>query len=134
MITTKLLRDEWELQYGDRLAGMTTTSLYGRPSIYDGIPWWRDLGDTTGRVPIQPKPAIYRKWLSYIQRLDPNGFRGMMTQKPGVSGPVTNYKTKVLTRIFQEAKISQKHYQHGFKRGVYFSAFYQNTNEFLCGR
>jgi hypothetical protein len=113
---------------------MTTTSLYGRPSIYDSLPWWRDVGDTTGNVSIQPKPQIYRKWLRYIQRLDPAGYNAMVRQKEGVSGPVTNYKGRVLTRIFQVAGIPQAKYRHGFERGVYFSEFYDNTKEFLCGQ
>jgi hypothetical protein len=33
--------------------------------------------------------------------------------------------------IFKELGLKGSHYQHGFKRGVYFAQMYENGNEFL---
>jgi hypothetical protein len=103
LITSKKLRTAWQLQYGDVLAGMTTTSLFGVPSMYDGLQWWKRVGLTNGSVPIQPKPEIYEKWLHYVQTANAKEFRAVMKQADGKKGPVTNYKTKVLTMIYREA-------------------------------
>jgi hypothetical protein len=55
-----------------------------------------------------------------------------MTQKEGISGPVTGAKMRVLSMIFNSVGIKQSDYQHGYARGVYYSCFYENTKEFLC--
>ena len=57
-----------------------------------------------------------------------------MTQKAGVSGPVTGAKQRVIDMIFRHLKIKQSNYTHGYERGVYYSAFYDKTLDFLCGR
>lgn len=57
-----------------------------------------------------------------------------MKQKDDVSGPVTNYKTKVLTLIYKAAGLNLADITHGHKRGIYFSEFYENTRDFLCGK
>ncbi len=54
-----------------------------------------------------------------------------MTQKEGVSGPVTGAKTRVINMIFQTLGIKSSDYTHGYERGVYYSCFYENTKEFL---
>jgi hypothetical protein len=57
-----------------------------------------------------------------------------MTQKEGVSGPVTGAKQRVIDMIFRHLKIKASNYTHGYMRGVYYSCFYENTREFLCGK
>jgi len=57
-----------------------------------------------------------------------------MTQKEGVKGPVTSAKMRVLSMIFNTAGIKASDYNHGFERGVYYSSFFENTKEFLCGK
>jgi hypothetical protein len=54
-----------------------------------------------------------------------------MTQKEGVSGPVTGAKNRVLSMIFNKCNIKQSSYEHGYERGVYYSCFYENTKDFL---
>ena len=57
-----------------------------------------------------------------------------MEQKEDVNGPVTNYKGKALDMIYEAAGIPIKDFKTGYERGVYFSSFYENTKEFLCGK
>ena len=54
-----------------------------------------------------------------------------MTQKEGISGPVTAAKSRVINLIFNACDIKQSHYMHGYERGVYYSCFYENSKEFL---
>jgi hypothetical protein len=134
LITSDVIRDEWELQYGDKLAGMTTTSLFGERSMYDDLPQWEKLGVTSGKVPIQPKAALYTKWLHHIKGTQAEKFVEMMQQDDDVSGPVTNYKTKVMAMIYKEAGLRLADYLHGHERGIYFAEFYEKTKDFLCNK
>jgi hypothetical protein len=134
LATSQPIRNEWQSRHGDILTGMTTTSLFGFPSMYDQIKEWKRLGQTTGRVPIQPKLEIYKWWLDFLKDSRAYEFKQMMKQDDGVSGPVTNYKAKVLTMIYKAAGLKLADFQHGHKRGIYFSEFYENTRDFLCGK
>ena len=55
------------------------------------------------------------------------------TQKEGVAGPKTGVKSIVINMIFKELGIRSSNYDHGFKRGVYYSDIYDNGREFLKG-
>ena len=43
LITSQMIRDEWQSLTGCLLAGLTTTSLFGVPSMYDRIKQWKRL-------------------------------------------------------------------------------------------
>ena len=112
---------------------MTTTSLFGSPCTYDRIPWWKKLGKTKGTNLIEPDKEIYRKWRSWVRAEYPQEFAEASARGFGMCGPDTSEKNRVLGLIFRVAGISPTDFQHGFPRGVYWSSFYENTNEFLCG-
>jgi hypothetical protein len=139
LLTTKVVRDYWYEKYGNILAGITTTSLYenekkDQGSQYDGMEWcWKKCGVSAGKVPIKPDESIYKKWHVWIKENNSEAYIKMMTQKEGVKGPVTSAKMRVLNMIFSFSGIKTQEYNHGFARGVYFSSFYENTKEFLCG-
>ena len=140
LLTTKVIRDYWHKRYGNVLAGITTTSLYesdkkNQGSQYDGMEWcWRKCGVSAGKVPIKPDESIYKKWHDWIKENNSEAYLKMMTQKEGVKGPVTSAKMRVLNMIFSFSGIKTQLYNHGFERGVYYSSFYENTKEFLCGK
>lgn len=137
MVTSKVVRDAWEKQdYGEaipcKLVGMTTTSLFGRPSMYDALKWWHGLGLSEGKMSIQPTEKIYKTWNRWLKDNREDEYIKAMTQKEDVSGPVTGAKMKILSMIFRECGITKSRYDHGFERGVYYSCFYENSKEFLC--
>jgi hypothetical protein len=139
LLTTKLVRDYWKSKYNNVLAGITTTSLYenekkDQGSQYDGMDWcWKKCGVSSGKVPIKPDERIYKKWHYWIKDNNTEAYNKMMTQKEGVKGPVTSAKMRILNMIFSFSDIKTQMYNHGFERGVYYSSFYENTKEFLCG-
>jgi len=53
--------------------------------------------------------------------------RGKLVHPP--SGP----KQNVINRIYKHLGLKASEYVHGFKRGVYFASFYENTREYLRG-
>ena len=125
LITSKKIRDEWEKRYGDVLVGATTTSLYGNFSQYDGIPIWKNLGETKGTFLRKPTEDIYLYWLDFVKEHYKKEYDEAIVQ--------TSPKDKVLQLIFKVLGLTKKDYQVEFQRGVYFSEFYKNTKDYLLG-
>jgi len=133
LLTTESIRDYWKATYDDTLIGLTTTSLYGIHSMYNGIPLWKTLGESTGRVSIKPDDSVYMEWVEWMKKEKPEEYKRINTQKEGVNGPPTGVKQQILTYIFRELNIRKADYDHGYKRGIYFSSFYENGREYLRG-
>ena len=131
LLTDESLRAHWKKTYGDELVGLTTTSLYGIHSMYNGIPLWKTLGESAGKISLKPDDSIYKPWHKWMKEERTEDFDSMMTQKEGVSGPPTGIKLRILSYIFRELGIKQSEYNHGYKRGIYFSSFYENGRDFL---
>ena len=131
LITTSKTREIWKKLYNEELVGMTTTSLYGSYSMYNSLKWWHKCGSSTGKMMIKPDDSVYEVWHQWIKDNRTEQYNKAMTQKEGVSGPVTGAKTRVINMIFQTLGIKSSDYTHGYERGVYYSCFYENTKEFL---
>lgn len=131
LVTSGVVRNTWEELYEEKLVGMTTTSLYGSYSMYNGIPWWHKCGSSSGKILIKPDQSCYETWHQWIKDNRKEEYIKTMTQKEGVSGPVTGAKLRVLSMIMDSCEVKQKDYVHGYERGVYYSPFYLNTKEFL---
>jgi len=131
LITTSKTREIWKKLYDEELVGMTTTSLYGSYSMYNSLKWWHKCGSSTGKMMIKPDDSVYEVWHQWIKDNRTEQYNKAMTQKEGVSGPVTGAKTRVINMIFQTLGIKSSDYTHGYERGVYYSCFYENTKEFL---
>jgi len=139
LVTSEVVRNEWENpSTGDsnpgKLVGMTTTSLYGGFSMYNSLKWWKPVGMTKGKIAIKPYEKGYENWHWWLKQHMKDDYDKAMTQKEGVSGPVTGAKNRVLAMIFKACGIKQSDFQHGYLRGVYYSCFYENTKEFLCNK
>jgi hypothetical protein len=131
MITTPIVANAWKETYGETLVGITTTSLYGAHSMYQRIPFWKELGETTGRVMLKPDDKFYEFWHHWIQENKKQEYADMTESDS--NGPVTGIKQKILTMIMKELRMKQSSYMHGFQRGVYYAPLYENTREFLRG-
>ena len=115
MITSDTIRNAWEEKYGDVLVGMTTTSLYGTFSQYNGLSTFKKRGKTTGQMPIKiPRPVV-KRWEEYYGEKSKDRLGGF-------------------AKIYKDCGLKPKDYQHGIQRGIYFCPFYKNTNEFLMGK
>lgn len=121
LATVSTIRDKWQQEYGDVLAGVTTTSLYGIHSQYNGIPHWKTMGESAGKIRIKPDDSEYMKWNKWLKENYPDEFEKAITG----TGP----KQNVLNKVFSHLKI--RGYEHGFHRGVYFASIYDNTIPFL---
>ena len=131
MVVSSGVRDLWKKLYNQTLVGMTTTSLYGSYSMYNSLKWWHKCGTSAGKIAIKPDGDIYKTWHDWVKENCTEKYDKAMTQKEGVSGPVTGAKSRVINMIFSKCGLKQSHYMHGYERGVYYSCFYENTKEFL---
>jgi len=133
LVTSQVVRDNWKKSYGNTLTGMTTTSLYGSLSQYNNLKWWHKCGHSKGKVLIKPDQRFYKIWHDWLKTNRSEEYIKAMTQKEGVSGPVTGAKLRVLDMICDVVGIKVSDYQHGYSRGIFYSCFYNNTKEFLRG-
>ena len=131
LLTSKYVRDAWKKKYGQTLVGFTTTSLYGSNSMYNGIPYWKKVGSSAGKIVIKPDDSTYKIWHQWLKDNKEDEYKEKTTQKEGVAGPVTGVKQIIINMMFKELGIKTSDYQHGFQRGVYFAPIYENTKEYL---
>jgi len=133
MTTSNVLRDYWEEKYGQKLIAVGTTSLYGVHSMYNGIPHFKTLGETAGRIFIKPVDDVYEVWHHWLKENKTEEYKRKTQSKPGVQGPASGIKQRILEMIFKELDIKASQYFHGFQRGVYLAMLYENGAEFLRG-
>ena len=142
MTTVPEVRNYWKTKYGDTLIAVGTTSLYGIHSQYNGIPLFKTLGESAGKISLKPDDKFYDPWHQWLKENRAEWYQNNITNErirnganmgagDGASGPVSGIKQKILSAIFKECGIKATEYHHGFKRGVYFAMMYENGAEFL---
>jgi len=131
MATSPIVRQYWKDKYGQTLIAVGTTSLYGIHSQYNGIPHFKTLGESAGKVAIKPDDSVYEVWHHWLKDNKSEEYMRQTAEKENVDGPATGVKQKIINMIFKELGIKASKYQHGFKRGVYFAQMYENGNAFL---
>ena len=123
LTTSSTIRDKWYEQYNDILIGVTTTSLYGVHSQYNGIPHWKTLGESAGKIAIKPDDDVYFVWANWLKE----NYREEFDKAQSQTGP----KQNTINRIFKHLGVKGKDYEHGFHRGVFFANMYDNGLEYL---
>ena len=140
LATSPEVRDFWQKKYNNPLIGVGTTSLYGIHSQYNGIPHFKTLGESKGKISTKPDDKVYDPWHQWLKENRSEWYETHITrerERNGESmgyeknGPVSGIKQKIIQAIFKELGIKGNAYDHGFQRGVYFAQMYENGNEFL---
>jgi hypothetical protein len=140
MTTTPEVRAYWKSKYDNILIAVGTTSLYGIHSQYNGIPLFKTLGESAGKISLKPDDKFYDPWHQWIkenraewykQNISDERARNGANMGYEANGPVSGIKQKILSAIFKECGIKATEYHHGFKRGVYMAMMYENGCEYL---
>jgi len=143
LTTSPIFRSEWETKYNNTLVAVGTTSLYGASSQYNGIPHFKTLGESAGKVNIKPDDKFYDPWHQWLKETHSDWYKKNISDERernganmgyGTNGPVSGVKQKIIGKIFKECGIKNDTYHHGFKRGVYFAPMYENGNQYLCNK
>mgnify|MGYP000471599515 FL=1 len=140
MTTTPEVRAYWKSKYDNILIAVGTTSLYGIHSQYNGIPLFKTLGESAGKISLKPDDKFYDPWHQWIKENHSEWYEENITRERArnganmgyeANGPVSGIKQKILSAIFKECGIKATEYHHGFKRGVYMAMMYENGCEYL---
>jgi hypothetical protein len=140
MTTVPEVREYWNSKYKNVLIAVGTTSLYGIHSQYNGIPLFKTLGESAGKISLKPDDKFYDPWHQWIKENKNDWYLENITRERArnganmgyeANGPVSGIKQKILGQIFKECGIKATEYHHGFKRGVYMAMMYENGREYL---
>lgn len=130
LVCSPVVCEAWKDTYGSELIGVTTTSLYGSYSMYNGIKYWKKVGKSNGQIFLKPDQKYYQEWHEWLKENDPERY-AEITDPGDSAGPATGVKQGIITEIFRRVGLKSSNYKHGFKRGVYFAMMYKNGKEFL---
>ena len=129
----------WEKSYGDKLVGVTTTSLYGKTkanglSQYDNLDYWKSMGFTSGSVSFEPLSDtryMIRDWLK--ENHTRKYFEWYVAKKASGQPHKRDHKNRSLNFTYSKLNIPKELIRSEHARGIYFSPLYDKTNEFLRG-
>ena len=115
---------KYEEKYNQRVVAVTTTSLHGQQSAYQGMKKWvQSIGITTGEMFIKPLRQEWRFWNDWLR----SHYQDEMNEISLQSSPL---QTK-LRFLYQTLGFNPKELTHNHKRGVYMIPLYENYIQFL---
>ena len=127
----------WEKQYGDKLVGVTTTSLYGKTktiplSQYDRLDHWKKMGWTAGSVSFETERStrkLIQQWL--MKNHTRKYFEWYIAKKPSGQSHKRDHRNRSHTFTYSQLGIDKKLIKSEHARGIYFSELFKNTKEYL---
>jgi hypothetical protein len=138
MCLSDTVQADWKRQYGDVLAGVTTTSLYGKTkagglSQYDGLEHWNPMGFSSGSVAFEPSRSTKKLVFDWIKENHTRKYFEWWEAKNQQGLPLKrDHKNRSLNFAYSKLQIPKELIRTEHQRGIYFSPLYNNTNEFLC--
>ncbi len=134
----------WQSTYGDRLVGLTTTSLWGNDhaiSMYDMLkPYWLNTkklspktnGRTSGATQLLPAQELFAALKQWMKARHPRAFWDYFVAKGRDNMMLKrDNKNRALGVCYTKLGLPNALTHSGYQRGVYFAPLYTNTNEFL---
>ena len=132
-----IIQQDWERKYGDVLAGVTTTSLYGNTktngmSQYDGLQHWNKMGFSSGSVSFEARRSTANMLYDWVRENYPRKYFEWWEAKNTQGLPLKrDHKNRTLNFAYSKLGIPKNLIRTNHQRGIYFSPLYDNTNEFL---
>ena len=130
---------QWKKQYGDVLAGVTTTSLYGKNKMgglsqYDNLKHWKKMGFSSGSVSYETTKPVVRELLNWLMvNHTRKYFEWYVAKKPSGQPYKRDHKNRSYNFTYSKLSVPKELIRSEHQRGIYFSPLYNNTNEFLRG-
>ena len=138
MCLSDTVQNDWKKQYGDVLAGVTTTSLYGKTKVgglsqYDGLEHWNPMGFSSGSVAFEPSRSTKKMVFDWIKENYPRKYFEWWEAKNTNGLPLKrDHKNRSLNFAYSKLGIPKELIRTEHQRGIYFSPLYDNTYDFLC--
>jgi hypothetical protein len=127
LTTSETFRKEWYDRYGDVLVMVNTTSLYGIQSQYNGIPHFKTLGVSSGKIKLTPTKEVFKQTKKWMDKI------GVVIKVKDDTKMISARKQNQLGKMCKELGIKFGKYNSGYERGVYCSMMYTNGKDLLCG-
>jgi hypothetical protein len=130
---------QWKKQYGDVLAGVTTTSLYGKNKMgglsqYDNLKHWKKMGFSSGSVSYETTRGTVNAIRDWLKKNHTRKYFEWYSAKKQSGQPYKrDHKNRSYTFAYSKLDIPKELIRSEHQRGIYFSPLYNNTNEFLRG-
>lgn len=137
-VFSKEIQDYLETKYGDYVMGFETTSLYGKSSMYNRLPFFKYLGLTEGLSAVYISDNDWKKIWSEYKEVYPNTKTNRMAP---VKFQIVDKMAKYYKKIGE--KFPYEYQNVAFKRGVYFGYYVEDSlnhqintwrNRWLIGR
>jgi hypothetical protein len=126
------IEDQWNQEYGSRLVGVTTTSLYGSFSQYTNLKYWAKRGHSAGSVRYEPRLAVRKVILDWLRCNHTRKYWEWYEAKRDDGMPLKrDHRQRSFALIFRELEIPKEFTETEHQRGVYFCPLYNNATEFL---
>lgn len=120
--------DRWKDKYGDELAGLTVTSLYGKSIQYNRLEYFHYLGKTQGQGTVHIPNDLYKKMRAVVENEEGEIPGGRFTKGK-------NSRINIIRRACKYLDVNPALLTtHGQRRGIYWCDRYINTPEWLSGK
>ena len=139
LCTADEIQKQWEENYGDKLVGMTTTSLYGKSktgglSQYDRLKHWKKMGYSQGSLSFEMTKNTERAMLDYAEHhFNERYFLLYVAKRENGQTLKRDHRNRMRQFMYSQLKIPKELQKSDHQRGIYYSTFYNNSREFLRG-
>lgn len=135
LLLSNTVSDVWKEIHGDKLVGISTTSLYGKEKSatqYDGLKYWKKYGYSKGSTGYKPSPQTNISLKNWMLNKYPIKYYEFYQAKRDNGLPLKRDSLE-RARLFCYEKLAlpTKETKSNHLRGIYFSELYTNTFEYL---
>jgi hypothetical protein len=127
-----IVEKTWKEKYGDVLAGVTTTSLYGSFSQYQNLKYWNKRGHSAGSVRYEPDKKILNKMLEWMKtNYTRKYWEYYVATNPAGMPLLRDHRQRSMMFIYGKLGLKKEEIASAHQRGIYFCHLYNNSCEFL---
>lgn len=134
LVASDIIEKDWEKQYGDKLVGLSTTSLYGSNSMYNNLKYWNRRGKTQGATSFEFSKETEEMIKDFGKNLEPyKYFEWWAAKRPNGQQLKRDHRNRSRQYFLRKLGIKSKALITEHARGVYFNHLFTNTSSFLKG-
>lgn len=132
LTVSKPVEETYNSHYPEFLVGMTTTSLYGSFSQYNNLKYWKKMGRSAGSIKFEPSKDTIYKMRHWLKNTNPRKYWEWYEAKDHKGMPLKrDHRQRSWAFIYRQLKIPKELIETNHQRGIYYSRFFEKTQEFL---
>jgi len=132
LMVSSVVEDTYNHYYPEKLAGMTTTSLYGSFSQYNNLKYWKKMGRSSGSIKFEPSKKTIYKMRHWLKNTHPRRYWEWYEAKDLKGLPLKrDHRQRSWAYIYRQLDIPNEIVETNHQRGIYYCRLYQRTKMFL---